>query len=381
MKKYNTIIVGGGASGCMAAMTARDKSLAIIDSGKSLAKKLMVTGNGRCNLTNTNMSSEYFNENIDKFLKRFDEKKTLEFFEAIGLETYADSESRVYPISNSAKSVVDVILNRLQNVDAILGESVKNIERNGKAYIVTTDKETYECNRLVVACGGGAMLENIKKLGVDVKLFVPSLVALKSSQIKDLNGVKLADVKVTAKCGNVTKSECGEVLFKDGGISGIVVFNLSSIFARSGNFCGEISIDILPNMSESELVKKLRKRTELNVNADKLFVGMFLSAVANEIFKNSKVNTNKNSLKLTDEELEKLAHTIKNLTYHIDGYFDNNQVFSGGVKLASLDENLQVNKVPNMYFAGEICDIDGVCGGYNLQWAWTSGRIVGEKLC
>ena len=134
-------------------------------------------------------------------------------------------------------------------------------------------------------------------------------------------------------------------------------------------------------MSESELVKKLRKRTELNVNADKLFVGMFLSAVANEIFKNSKVNTNKNSLKLTDEELKKLAHTIKNLTYHIDGYFDNNQVFSGGVKLASLDENLQANKVPNMYFAGEICDIDGVCGGYNLQWAWTSGRIVGEKLC
>ena len=146
MKKYNTIIIGGGASGCMAVMTARDKSLAIIDSGKSLAKKLMVTGNGRCNLTNTNMSSEYFNENIDKFLKRFDEKKTLEFFEEIGLETYADSEGRVYPISNSAKSVVDVILNKLQNVDAILGESVQNIERNGKAYIVTTDKETYECN-------------------------------------------------------------------------------------------------------------------------------------------------------------------------------------------------------------------------------------------
>jgi predicted flavoprotein YhiN len=103
-------------------------------------------------------------------------------------------------------------------------------------------------------------------------------------------------------------------------------------------------------------------------------------ALANEILKQSKINTNLNCSKLTNEQIQKLSKTIKNLTYKIDGCFENNQVFSGGVDLQELNENLMYKKIPNLYFAGEICDVDGVCGGFNLQWAWTSGSIVGECL-
>lgn len=382
MKKYNVIIIGGGASGCMVAMTAKEKSVAIIDSGKTLAKKIMATGNGRCNLTNVNMGSQFFNQNIDRFLTRFNERETLNFFEDIGLETYSDEEGRVYPISNSAKSVVDVITAQLNGrVDAILEEKVISIKKIKDGFEVETDKNKFQCNKLVVASGGNTLMETVKTLGVKVKNTAPSLVALKCSEIKDLNGVKVSNVKVTVTNANgESKSEIGEVLFKDGGVSGIVVFNLSTMFSRINDFTGRIVIDLLPNLSLEEVTKKILKRKSLGVSLSKVFVGMFANAVANEIFRQSKVNTNIPVSKLSNEQAKHIAEIIKNLTFTVCGYYDNNQVFSGGVDLSSLDNNLMSKTTPNLYFTGEICDIDAVCGGYNLQWAWTSGKIVGDNL-
>lgn len=382
MKNYDAIIIGGGASGCMAAIVTKNKNVAIMDSAKTLAKKIMVTGNGRCNLTNTNMNSTYFNQNIDKYLEQFDQTKTLELFEGMGLETYADEEGRVYPISNSAKSVVDVIISKLNNkVDAILEQKVIDIQKTQNGFVVTTDKDKYNAKKVVIACGGNALVDIVKNLGVEVKPFVPSLVALKCKDVKDLNGVKASNAKVTAtNADGLSRSEIGEVLFKDGGLSGIVVFNLSTIFSRTNNFSGKINIDLMPNFSEEQVVEKLAKRKSLNVNLDKMFIGMFVNSLANEIFRQCKINTNIKSNNLTEKELTLLAKTIKNLSYNVIGSYDNNQVFSGGVKCADLDNKLMHKQIPGLYFTGEICDIDGVCGGYNLQWAWTSGKIVGDSL-
>ena len=382
MQKFDVVIIGGGASGCMAALNIKNKSVAIIDSGKFLAKKIMATGNGRCNLTNMEVTSKYFNQNIDKYLNKFDNKSTIAYFESLGLEVFADEEGRIYPVSNSAKSVLDVINLALKDkVSAFLEQKVVDIKKDSKAFKIITDKEIFLANKVVVATGGNTMLNVIKKLGVDVKDFAPSLVALKCPEIKDLNGIKLSNVNVTVKTNdNIEKSEIGEVLFKDGGISGIVVFNLSTLFARNSNFNGEVKIDLFPSVTSEELFKKIEKRKALNVQLDKFFTGLFLPALANEIFKKSKINTNINSTKLSNDDINKLVKTIKNLTYKVNGCFDNNQVFSGGVKLECLDENLQSKIVPNIYFCGEICDVDGVCGGYNLQWAFTSGKIVGDCL-
>ena len=392
MKNYDVVIIGGGASGCMTAIWLginralnqnNIKKAAIIDGGKSLGKKIMVTGNGRCNLTNINMSSEYFNQNIDKYLQRFDEKKTLEFFEKCGLEHYADDEGRVYPLSNSAKSVIDVLLPRIDDniVDKILDQRVCGITKSREGFYVRTQTETFSCKKLVIATGGNTLAEKLADLGVDIKPFVPSLTALKCSDVRDLNGVKVSNVRVTVtnEMGD-SKSEIGEVLFKEYGVSGIVAFNLSTLFARKGEYKGSVEIDLLPNLSIDKLCEKLNKRKALRVNLDKFFVGMFVGSLANEIFRQCKMNTNIKCDRLTDEQILTLAKTIKNLKYKVVDAYINNQVFSGGVKLSSLDDNLQSKQIPDLYFTGEICDVDGVCGGYNLQWAWTSGKIVGESL-
>ncbi|MBQ9790463.1 MAG: aminoacetone oxidase family FAD-binding enzyme [Clostridia bacterium] len=382
MKKFDVIIIGAGASGCMCALACKNQNIAIIDAGKSLAKKIMVTGNGRCNLTNKNMNSSYFNTNIDKYLQKFNEKDALRFFESLGLITYSDPEGRVYPISNSAKSVVDVINLALKNKGQFFaGQKVIEIHHQNDQFCVLTDKDEFVAKKVVVATGGSTMQNSIKNLDISFKKFVPSLVPLECSNVKDLNGIKLSNVKVaaTTKSGK-TASEIGEVLFKEKGLSGIVIFNLSALFARERVFEGTVQIDLLPDMNEKQLTELLMTRRSLCVNVDKFFVGMFQNAVSNEIFMQSKLNTNKNSAKLTNDEIKRLVKTIKCLSFGVVNCYDNNQVFSGGVCLNDLDNHLMSKKVKNLYFAGEVCDVDGVCGGYNLQWAWTSGMVVGECL-
>ena len=141
-----------------------------------------------------------------------------------------------------------------------------------------------------------------------------------------------------------------------------------------------MKIDLLPDVSEKVLFDMLLERRHLAVGLDKFFVGMFAGGVANEIFKQSKPNTNLNCLKLNEKEIFLLAKTIKGLEFEICGHLDNNQVFSGGVPLEDLDDKLMHKKIANLYCIGEVCDVDGVCGGFNLQWAWTSGHIVGESV-
>lgn len=382
MKSYEVLIIGCGASGSICALTAQNKNIAVIDSQTKVAKKILATGNGRCNLTNINLEDKSYNTEIKSYLKKFDVNKTLNFFSSLGLEVYADEEGRVYPISNAAKSVVDVLSNRIEEkVDLYLGQTVGDIEKQDNNFIVKTDKENFLCKKIVVCSGGNSLIAPLKKMGVEFKDFYPSLVALKSKEIKDLNGVKVSNVLVTGTNSlGETKSEVGEVLFKDGGLSGIVIFNLSTLFSRTQNYVGKIQIDLLPNFTKEELINKLENRKKLNICLDKFFTGMFVPALSNEILKQAKINTNLNSLKLNLNQIETLAKAIKNLTYNIDGCFENNQVFSGGVDLSLLTDSLMYKDIKNLYFAGEICNVDGVCGGFNLQWAWTSGHIVGENL-
>lgn len=382
MKTYEIIIIGCGASGIMCALTCKDKKVAIIDSNLKPAKKVLATGNGRCNLTNVNLTSENYNKNIDKYLNLFNVEKTLNLFNLLGLEIFSDEEGRVYPISNSSKSVVDVLVNSLdKNTQLFLGQTVIDIEKIDGSFVVKTDKEVFSCKKLVVASGGNSLLNVLEKLNIKHNPFVPSLVALKSDNIKDLNGIKLSGVKVTVtNFLGKSKSEKGEVLFKDSGLSGIVIFNLSSLFSRVQNFKGKAVIDLLPNLTKEQLTEKLEKRKNLNVAVDKFFVGFFQNAIANEIFKQCKINTNINSKDLTKEQILKIADVIKNLQFNIVGSYDNNQIYSGGVELESLTNSLMSKQIDNLYFCGEVCNVDGVCGGYNLQWAWTSGHIVGESL-
>ena len=380
-KCFDVIVLGGGAAGMMCACTIKKKSVAVIDALTKPAKKIMVTGNGKCNLTNLNCDSGFYNQNIDKFLERFGERETLMLFAKLGLVTYADDEGRVYPISNSAKSVVDVLEYGAKNASFFLGEKIKDIQKDKEGFLVSFGETTLRAKNLVVATGGNCS-QILDMLGVKYKEFVPSLVSLQSKQTRDLNGVRISNVLVTAtNLSGEKKSERGEVLFRENGLSGIVVFNLSSIFARTNDFSGNISIDLLPDMDRKAVEKLVERRKQLDTTVDKVFVGMFANAVSNEIFKQSKINTNKSCQRLQEKEISTLADKIKKLEFEIEGHLENNQVFSGGVPLENLDEKLMYKNIPNLFIVGEACDIDGVCGGFNLQWAWTSGHIVGEALC
>ncbi len=379
MLSFDTIIIGGGASGCMCALATNNKNIAIIDKDNKIAKKLLVTGNGRCNLTNTNMNSTYFNRDISSFLDKFDYHRTIEFFSDLGLVTFNDEQGRLYPISNSAKSVVSVIENALtkKSIRTFLDNTVIKIEKNDHKFIVHTDKNQFICNNLVIATGKNDLLDNLK---IEYKNFTPSLCALKTNSTKLLTNIRLRDVKVTGCINGKYMSDVGEVLFKDSGLSGIAIFDISSLFAREGKFDGKVIIDMLPKEDNESLIKMLHKRKALNCQTRQFFDGMFVKEVAYEIFNRCKIDENKLSTLLTDQEIENFAYIIKNLDYTVKGYYPNNQVFSGGVRLSDLDENLQHKRIKNLYFCGEVCDVDGQCGGYNLQWAWTSGYIVGSNV-
>ncbi len=379
-ENFDAIIVGGGASGMMCACSAKGKKIAIVDSATKPAKKIMVTGNGRCNLTNLEITSDAYNQNIDRFLSRFGWNETSKFFSELGLVTYADDEGRVYPLSNSAKSVVDVLEYGAKGLTFFLGEKVEKIEKGNGQFCVVVNGKTLMAKKLVIATGGNS-IEILDMLGVRYKKFVPSLVSLQSKGTRDLNGVRVSNVLVTATNSfGETKSERGEVLFRENGLSGIVVFNLSTLFSRRDNFTGSMLIDLLPDISKKDVENLIKKRTALGTSLDKIFVGLFSNAVANEIFKQTKINTNTSCVTLKEKDISLLANAIKGLRFEVCGHLDNNQVHSGGVSLEDLDENLMHKNVRGLYFVGEVCDVDGVCGGYNLQWAWTSGHIVGERI-
>ncbi len=387
MKNYDIIIVGAGASGCLCALQSskNNKKILLIDKLKTAGKKLMVTGNGRCNLTNLNIfpSEKYFNQNIDEYIKRYSPSLILEYFKKMGLICYADNENRVYPISNSAKSVIDILNNQLlkyNNITLALDTEFEAVEYINEKYEVKTNKGNFFCEKLVIASGGKTADNVAKKFGIQTKPFTPSLVSLKTQSTRTVENIRInpATIKLKVKGQNIEES--GEVLFKDSGISGIVAFNISSFFARAGKFDGIINIDILPNFSEKEIFEILKRRKSLSLPINKMFDGIFLPAVGYLILNICKLDEDRTTDKLSDNEIKLIAKTIKNLTFEVKSCYSNNQVYSGGVLLSSLSKNLESKEQKNLYFCGEVCDVDGKCGGYNLQWAWTSGLIVGDAL-
>ena len=384
MKEYEVIVIGCGASGSIASIYASKNynKILIIDKNSKPLKKLLVTGNGRCNLTNTNVKSDFYNQNIDPYLLKYPLSKTLDFFKSIGLETYFDEEGRVYPITNSAKSVVDVLYNAIEKnkIEISLDEEVIEIIKKDEKFLIRTNKNEYFSPKVVIATGGN-LIDVISKFNIEIRKFCPSLVSLKTENTKNLSGTRISPVIVKAVNSlGQEKHEYGEILFKESGLSGICIFNVSTIFSRINEFKGKISIDLLPKLTSEDLFKLLIKRKKLDVKVNKFFEGLFINPIAYEILNKLKLNENKSSLELTDTELNSMVEIIKNFKFNVLDCYDNNQVFSGGVKLSELNENLEAKNIKGLFFCGEICDVDGECGGFNLQWAWTSGYIVGNNI-
>lgn len=397
---YDAIIIGGGASGLMCAIAAKRKnprmSVAIIEKNDRVGKKLLSTGNGRCNLTNANVAPDKYVGNgakklVGAVLQKYNVQSLLDYFGTLGLLTSKDSEGRYYPLSRQASTVLDVLRFNCEalGVEMICGEAVTKVAAE-KGFSVTTKQNVYTAKKLVIAAGspaapklGGSRSEALF-LRHKAAPFSAALcpVTVRSDILKPLKGLRVqAEVKLESDKG-IIKAERGEVQFNEDNLSGICVFDLS-LFAKPDM---RISLDLLPDISEKELYNILTKNKELFANhtIDNLLTGILQKRMAQAVLKSAGVKDFSRSCStLGDGELGSIAKTAKSLCFTVTGNagFDRAQACRGGVLCGQIDPvTMQSLLVKNLYFCGEALDVCGECGGYNLHFAFAGGIIAGERL-
>ena len=368
-------IIGAGASGCMAAIVAAKNNciVTLFETNDLIGKKILATGNGRCNISNNNLSVDHYYSESDvknnKLIHILDElsfEKTRDFFKELGLY-FTIKESLAYPKSGQAQSVVSIIKNALKrnNISVRLSERIKKISvTDMEKFVIKTSKGLEEFDSVIIATGGisssisgsdGDGYYFAKQFGHTIVDTCPALVQLKCDGDfwKQISGVRCEACIALGDC-----TEYGELQITDYGISGFPVFQLSLNACRKlqSNDYLEGYIDFLPDVCEDELKEILSKHN---------LQGLLNPKLAEFLFEKYNLNEDIN--------------VIKKFRIIVNGHngYKNAQVTSGGVSLAEVDTHLQSLKYKGLYFTGEVLDITGKCGGYNLQWAWSSGYTAG----
>ncbi|MBQ8538223.1 MAG: aminoacetone oxidase family FAD-binding enzyme [Ruminococcus sp.] len=402
--KVYAAIIGGGASGLMCACVAskrhKDKKIVVVERDNRVGKKILVSGNSRCNLTNLSATHENYHSSFESgvnfLLENYPPNKVLDYFYSIGLLTMADSDSRVYPLSRQASAVLSVLRNELKrnNVQEICDTTVKSISKSGDCYKLHCNDKTIIAQKVVIATGGknnyaqkvvGNSYEAAMSIGHKITELTPTLSPVKvdSKVIKSLKGIR-AQGKVTAVVNSKkVKSELGEIQFGVDCLSGICVFNLSRIINREKN--AKVIVQLLPDYSFEEIKDMLYHRIKLTKNdsVQELFTGLFHKNIGIALLKCSGIDTSKTADKLTKAEILALADTINRWSFDtiMSKDFSNAQVTAGGVSGSEINPvTFESKKAKNIYLCGEAIDVDGDCGGFNLQFAFSSGMCVGEQL-
>lgn len=396
MKKYDILIIGGGAAGLAAAVSAKwenpNVKIGIVEKNDRVAKKIHATGNGRCNFTNLDINEKHFFGNRDfigKVLEQFGSDDALEFFKHLGI-MHRVEDGRVYPISNQASAIADALRLYLDEagVDFVTDCFVSNVTKQGESFIVGN----LSAHKAIIATGGKAS-PNLGSDGSGYKLLTgfghtltkikPALVSLKTNNevTKTLKGVKVF-AKVTLRDkGRVVATDRGEVLFTDYGMSGIPVMQISR-FAEKGM---EITVDMLPDLTKKDVIGEIYERMCNLPERDgaEFFAGLVNKKIAIPLLKYAGVEkTNVKAKNFTDENVRKCAEFLKEFTLTIlgDNGFNNAQVCAGGIELDGFyPHSMESKLVENLYAAGEILDCDAICGGYNLHWAWSTGTLAGKS--
>ena len=393
------IIIGGGASGMMAALTAAEHghSVLLLERQSRVGRKLLATGNGRCNLTNHDASPARYHGADGGFcahaLSAFDVGSTLQYFASLGLLTVSEDSGRVYPASNMAGSVLDVLRYALERpgIEVLTGQTVTAVKRTPSGFTVRTETDTFTARRVILAAGGaaggkvGGVMDGYrlaKALGHHRTALYPSLVQLKTDPTypRALKGVK-AECRLRILRGEACIAENrGEVLFTEYGVSGPAVFDLSRAVAAGGEGL-TCALNFFPDWETPELLHwlKQRQRCMAQHEASTLLVGSCHTRLGQMICKSAGF-TNQPAAALTDDDLKRIARQATHFALPVTGTcgFDQAQVTAGGLRTDEFDpETLESRLVPGLYACGELLDIDGDCGGFNLQWAWSSGRLAG----
>lgn len=412
MKKYQVIVAGGGASGCIAALKLKEAGIdtAILEGSDRLMKKLLVTGNGRCNITNENLISpkdvsSYFSCQDPAFgfepLLQFDAASAVDFFSALGLPLVTLDEGKMYPRSLQASSVLDLIRLRLDelSVPVMLNARVRSILVKKDRFVIATKEESAEADFVIVAAGGQAMpatgsdgsfYKIAKDLGHNIIAPQPALVQLKTDfpQLRALSGVK-ADARLSLWSeGKMIAREEGELLFTDYGISGPPVLQLSRfaspLLARKTQ--PTVRISLFGDLSQPQVLELiLRQRDRFpQREAQYLLNGIVHKKLIPVLLRQSGLDKmNRPAAEVPPEVYEALSRmlTLWEMTVTDTNGFGSSQSTLGGVDLKDVDHcTLESKKVPRLYFTGEILDVCGACGGFNLQWAWSSAFAAAADI-
>lgn len=402
--KVYTAIIGGGASGlmcaCIAAKNNPDKRIVVIERDNRVGKKILVSGNSRCNLSNLDSSIENYNtdfsDGVAFLLENYPPQKVIEYFESIGLVTKADTENRVYPLSRQSTAVLSVLRNELKrrNVEEICDTEILSISKTSDGYRLKSKDKIIIAQKVVIATGGKNNYAQkvvsdtyavAKSIGHNISRLTPTLspIKVKSNVIKSLKGIRAQGEVRALINGKVVRSEKGEIQFGTDCLSGICVFNLSGIINQ--NKGAKIIVKLLPDYSISEITSMLKQRIKLtgNENVQELFTGLFHKNIGIALLKDSGISTAISANTLNEKEIARLARTIDEWVFDtiISNDFSNAQVTCGGILGNEINPRTFESKLAKgVYLCGEAINVDGDCGGFNLQFAFSSGMCVGEQL-
>ena len=406
MKKH-VVMIGGGASGLTAAIWAARSGakVTVIEHMDRVGKKILATGNGRCNLTNSKLDGTCYHcqdpEFPMKVIGQFGWKDTLRWFASMGVLCKTRMDTYYYPVSDQASAILDAL--RLEcgrlGVEVCTGcepEDIRFERKKGRSlFFVTTDQGVFQGDSLVLACGSKALPSSgsdgsgyrlAESLGHRVIKPLPALVQLRSkdSRLGKLSGLRMEAAICLLIDGKEAIRDRGEVQFTSYGLSGIPVFQVSRFGVRALNEKRQVQVclNLMPVFQEAELEAFFERRIRDGAynRADEMLAGLFPGKMGVCLLKTAGISGEKPAGRLTKEEKKALVCTCRNFRLEICGYngFDQAQVCSGGVDTREVNpKTMESRKVQNLYLAGELLDVDGACGGYNLQWAWTSGRLAG----
>lgn len=400
------LIVGGGAAGLAAALAAAEHApqaeIVILERMDRVGKKILATGNGRCNLTNKNAAPGSYDTSDPAALKEMmtgmSSESVVRFFRQLGLYCTEEDAGRIYPYCHQASMVLDVLLQNLEKRGVRLetGCSVKDIQRKNGQWQVKTVEKSFLADCVILTAGGkaaeklgsdGSGLKLAEKLGYSCTPLYPALVALTCDmrQMGGLKGIR-AQAGVTLYCGkNRLGEQNGEVQFTDYGLSGIPVMQLSGAVGRlkAGMHCTAF-VDLFPEWTQEALLQELcqRKKRLGDDCVEVLLLGLIHKRLAYAVLKSAGIQPLSAKIGLlSDRQLQQLSETLKAWSFTVTGTqgFENAQVTGGGVLLREINaKTMESLKQKNIFLAGEILDVAGQCGGYNLHWAWCSGIRAGR---
>ena len=401
----NIAIIGAGASGLVTAISAMqnaaekntDCHVTLFEAKDRVGKKILVTGNGRCNMLNKDKTPFYFSVNSfhSYAIDKYNAQSNLDFFNRLGLYTRTDEEGRVYPLSNQASTVLDVLRLECENlkIRTVTDCEITSLKKEKSGFLVNNEMRF---DKVVLACGGKAGVKSfngydlLRQLNHKVTKVTPSLSKLNVSDtglVKQLQGIR-HKVKLTLNAGGrYVTEEKGELLFAKYGLSGIAAMQLSAYITRLSEKDGKVIVyaDFVPDYDYSFIANAMESLICRNreIRTENLLSGFMPKKLGEAVMKEMGYDVSGEAVRLKKTDIINIAKRVKKYPFVIHSVrpFEDAQVTAGGADTSLFNPKTMESRLHKGFYAvGEVLDVDGLCGGYNLMWAWSSARLCGESI-